>query len=211
MMDSNKEHTKQIAVIGIGRRMGALLIDMMIVIFFGILLAVFVGIIFFFLDILISNQSLPIDRLIYISMIILSILYYVIGWSRTGQTVGKAGVGIKVVGRDGNPPSLGKAFLRYIGYYISALIAALGFLWVGIDSKRQGWHDKLAGTYVVHVDSRFSETDNVQFVPGKKTSWVWYLLWVLMVISMPFGLVLISLAVGPYIGAVLVDFLSSMR
>ena len=93
-MDSKNKHTKQLAVVGIGPRMGALLIDMMIVIFFGILLAVFVGILFFFLNLLSPNQNLPIDRLIYISMIILSILYYVIGWSRTGQTVGKAGVGI---------------------------------------------------------------------------------------------------------------------
>jgi uncharacterized RDD family membrane protein YckC len=27
----------------------------------------------------------------------------------------------------------------------------LGIIWVGIDKKKQGWHDKLAGTVVVKV------------------------------------------------------------
>jgi uncharacterized RDD family membrane protein YckC len=25
----------------------------------------------------------------------------------------------------------------------------LGFIWVGFDKRKQGWHDKLAGTLVV--------------------------------------------------------------
>jgi uncharacterized RDD family membrane protein YckC len=25
----------------------------------------------------------------------------------------------------------------------------LGFIWIGLDARKQGWHDKLAGTVVV--------------------------------------------------------------
>jgi uncharacterized RDD family membrane protein YckC len=38
---------------------------------------------------------------------------------------------------------------RYVGYIISTIPLCLGFLWVGFDSKKQGWHDKIAGTVVV--------------------------------------------------------------
>jgi len=38
---------------------------------------------------------------------------------------------------------------RYFAYYISILPFMLGFVWVAIDSKKQGWHDKMAGTLVV--------------------------------------------------------------
>ena len=34
---------------------------------------------------------------------------------------------------------------------ISAMVILLGFVWILIDKKRQGWHDKIAGTYVVNV------------------------------------------------------------
>ncbi|HNR59128.1 MAG TPA: RDD family protein [Methanothrix sp.] len=27
----------------------------------------------------------------------------------------------------------------------------LGYIWVLFDKKRQGWHDKIAGTYVVNA------------------------------------------------------------
>jgi uncharacterized RDD family membrane protein YckC len=60
-------------------------------------------------------------------------------------------IGIKVVSTDGSPITIGKAVLRYIGYIVSSLIFCLGFLWVIWDADKQGWHDKIAGTYVVKV------------------------------------------------------------
>ena len=154
---------------------------------------------------------MPIDILIYVCGILVSILYYVVSWSRTGQTVGKGALGIKIVGADGEPPSAGKAVLRYIGYFISGLVAALGFLWVNIDRERQGWHDKIAGTHVVYTETQFAEADTVTFEPDKKSSWVWYVLWLIMIISMPLGLLVTLMAVGPYIGALLVNLLGGVR
>ena len=45
--------------------------------------------------------------------------------------------------------STGQAVIRYIGYYISSLPLFLGFLWIGWDRRKQGWHDKIAGTVVI--------------------------------------------------------------
>ena len=67
-----------------------------------------------------------------------------------GQTPGMTAMKIKLIGTDGTYPiGYGKGFLRWIGMIISAMVILLGFIWILIDKKRQGWHDKIAGTYVV--------------------------------------------------------------
>jgi uncharacterized RDD family membrane protein YckC len=83
-------------------------------------------------------------------------------WIKWGATPGKAAIGAKVVdARTGQRISVGQAVIRYLGYYPAMLVAFLGILWVGFDPRKQGWHDKLAGTVVVrsrnrHVPVRFS-------------------------------------------------------
>ncbi|MBW2651381.1 MAG: RDD family protein [Deltaproteobacteria bacterium] len=37
----------------------------------------------------------------------------------------------------------------WVGYIISKLPFFLGFIWVAFDGRKQGWHDKIAGTYVI--------------------------------------------------------------
>jgi uncharacterized RDD family membrane protein YckC len=75
---------------------------------------------------------------------------YVFLAARGGQTVGKRIVGIKVIRETGEPASAATVLLRHFaGYALSGAAAFLGFLWVIWDSKRQGWHDKIARTIVV--------------------------------------------------------------
>jgi len=75
--------------------------------------------------------------------------YFIFFWSTRGQTPGKMIMGIKIVPTDGGPVTVGKAILRLIGYAVSAIVVYLGFLWVLWDKDKQGWHDKIAKTYVV--------------------------------------------------------------
>ncbi|MBI1801349.1 MAG: RDD family protein [Chloroflexi bacterium] len=83
---------------------------------------------------------------------ILSIGYYLYFWTAwNGQTPGKRVMKIRIVPTDGSPMTLGKAILRYVGEAVSALACLLGYFWILIDKDRQGWHDKIAGTYVVNV------------------------------------------------------------
>ena len=46
-------------------------------------------------------------------------------------------------------PSTSQNIIRYLGYFISFLPLGLGFLWIAFDKRKQGWHDKLAGTVVI--------------------------------------------------------------
>lgn len=71
-------------------------------------------------------------------------------WVARGATPGKMAISAQVVdARTGAKLSLGQSVGRYLGYYVSTIPLGLGLLWVGIDPKKQGWHDKLAGTVVI--------------------------------------------------------------
>ena len=78
------------------------------------------------------------------------LLYYIFLWSLAGQTIGKAIMGLRIVRTDGSRLSGRRAFIRLLGYWISAILF-LGYLWVLVDPRRQGFHDKLAGTMVVYA------------------------------------------------------------
>ena len=84
-----------------------------------------------------------------ILIIVWSIGYIIVFWSVKGQTPGKMIMGIKIISTDGSSIGVGKAILRLIGYAISGIVFYLGFLWIIWDKDKQGWHDKIAGTYVV--------------------------------------------------------------
>ena len=71
-------------------------------------------------------------------------------WVKTGQTPGKMVIGAHVVDADtGQRLSVAKAIVRYLGYFVSMLALLLGYAWVGIDPRKQGWHDHMAGTMVI--------------------------------------------------------------
>lgn len=76
---------------------------------------------------------------------------YTIGfWVSGGATPGKMALGLRVVrSDDGGPLATGQAIGRFLGYFVSSFVFALGFIWVAFDPRKQGWHDKLASTVVV--------------------------------------------------------------
>lgn len=76
--------------------------------------------------------------------------YFVVFWALSGRTIGKQLLGVRVVTGDGNAPGLGRALLRLVGYGLSMVAVWAGFLWIIIDNERRGWHDHIAGTWVVY-------------------------------------------------------------
>jgi uncharacterized RDD family membrane protein YckC len=81
-----------------------------------------------------------------------TLFYYPFWWSRSGQSPGKKIMHIKVVRADnGQLISFGRGILRLFGYWVSAVVFYIGFLWILVDNRRQGWADKIAGTYVIEV------------------------------------------------------------
>jgi uncharacterized RDD family membrane protein YckC len=92
--------------------------------------------------------------------------YYVLFWTLAGQTPGKLLLGLRIVTIDGGQISFSQALRRFAGYLLSAIFLWLGFFWILIDNRRQGWHDKVAGTVVIYNwDARLGD-----FVAGKVQS-----------------------------------------
>jgi uncharacterized RDD family membrane protein YckC len=89
------------------------------------------------------------------------ILLWIYHWLFTGikgQTPGKMLLGIKVVDVNGDKPSLGTAALREIaGKTISMIILFIGFLAIGMNDRKQGWHDEVSHTFVVKVETKKTE------------------------------------------------------
>ena len=80
---------------------------------------------------------------------LVSVIYNIAFWLLSGQTPGKRVLGVRVMRTDGTRLKLGNALRRQVGYWISSIFC-LGFIWILFDNRRQGWHDKLAGTIVTY-------------------------------------------------------------
>jgi uncharacterized RDD family membrane protein YckC len=85
--------------------------------------------------------------------LLLQAIYFTYFWSAAGkgQTLGSRALNIRVVKTNGSYLDYGGAFLRFIGWVISGALFLLGFIWAAFDAHSQGWHDKIAGTYVIRA------------------------------------------------------------
>jgi uncharacterized RDD family membrane protein YckC len=85
-----------------------------------------------------------------VAMVVSVPVVYNIGcWMLAGQTIGKWIMGVRVVQTNGKHMTFWPSVRRQIGYLISAILF-LGYLWILFDNRRQGFHDKIAGTFVVY-------------------------------------------------------------
>ncbi len=81
---------------------------------------------------------------------ILPAVAIVLFWIYRQATPGKMVISARIVdARTGGKPGTGQLIGRYLGYYVSIIPLFLGLIWVAFDPRKQGWHDKLAGTVVV--------------------------------------------------------------
>ena len=74
----------------------------------------------------------------------------IIFWILKQATPGKMAISSKIVdATTGKAASPAQLIGRYFAYFISVLPLFLGFIWVGFDKRKQGWHDKLSNTVVI--------------------------------------------------------------
>ncbi len=77
-------------------------------------------------------------------------VYWVLTWSLLGASLGQKALGMRVVdAANGERIDIGKSVLRYIGFIVSVIPLAIGLIWAAFDPRKQGWHDKIANTFVV--------------------------------------------------------------
>ena len=131
--------------VGFWPRVGASLLDTLLImaVMYPLLVGVY-GWAYFASDKLIQG---PADVLISFVLPAVAIVWL---WLKRGSTPGKDAISAKIVdAKTGNPPTIRQSVIRYLGYYVSTIPLGLGLIWVAFDPRKQGWHDKMAGTVVV--------------------------------------------------------------
>jgi uncharacterized RDD family membrane protein YckC len=92
----------------------------------------------------------PLVDLLFFAFSLLEGLYFTVLWSRRGASLGQELLGVEVrTVADGQRISFVRGWLRIFGFFIDGIVLDLGFAWAAFDSRKQGWHDKIAGTVVV--------------------------------------------------------------
>jgi uncharacterized RDD family membrane protein YckC len=82
--------------------------------------------------------------------LVVPLVYFVVLWGWQGQTLGQKALGLRIVdAATGGRISYARALLRWVGVFIASIPFGLGLMWAGWDPRKQGWHDKIAGTFVV--------------------------------------------------------------
>ena len=135
---SSTQSATGVAYVGFLTRFAAATIDAIVVWLFYFVLSSF-------------SYLFPLYLRLSLVFLLAGLLYFWLFTGLKGQTLGKMLLGIKVVTIQGDKPGLTIAALREIlGKALSAIVLFLGFFWIALDVKKQGWHDKIANTFVVH-------------------------------------------------------------
>ncbi|AXC67850.1 RDD family protein [Salmonella enterica subsp. diarizonae serovar 59:z10:-] len=130
---------------GFWLRTGACLVDSL---FFSLLLLpvtiTFYGTGYFLSDSLFRG---PAD--VAINWIVPAVLTVIL-WRGFQATPGKMALRLRVLDAESGCSASTRQYIgRYLGYMVSTIPLGLGFFWIAFDRRKQGWHDKLAGTVVV--------------------------------------------------------------
>jgi uncharacterized RDD family membrane protein YckC len=89
--------------------------------------------------------------LLYLIAIVVSVVYWIYFWGSSGQTIGMRVLRLRVVDADnGAPIGYGRAAIRFLMSIINSLACYIGWIWVAFDARKQGWHDKVANSVVIH-------------------------------------------------------------
>ena len=141
--------------VGFWVRVGASLIDtvLVLVVLTPLLLAIYGRA--YFDNALSGVSSGSLDGLFnYVLPAVVVILFWLTKQATPGKMVFRARV---VDARSGETLGVAQSIGRYLGYFVAIIPFCLGLIWVGLDARKQGWHDKLAGTVVIRPKRRGTE------------------------------------------------------
>ena len=151
---------------GFVSRATAFVLDLVLISLVTFLATAVIGLIAEFFDLGLTQITLadqttltPLQALVTLAaglcQVFFGLIYFLFFWVLVGFTPGMGLLGLRLVRCDRQGVGLGWAIVRYIGYWISFIFLGLGFIWLLFDRRRQGWHDKLAGTCVIYFDKDF--------------------------------------------------------
>jgi uncharacterized RDD family membrane protein YckC len=138
-----KKKEKEFA--GFVSRFAAFVVDFLILILISTIVGVAFG-----LYVQATHVEWNIEVISSIAGMLLNTGYYVFMTYRYEATAGKMAFGLKVKSIQEEKLDIGTVIVReVVGKFISMMLFGLGYLWIIFNRRKQGFHDKLAGTVVV--------------------------------------------------------------
>lgn len=98
-----------------------------------------------------ASEAKDVTGPILACVLVLHAVYHALSHGLTGATLGKKLLGLRVVGRDGRRPGLGRATVRALVAGLSVALAGLGVLLALFTRSGRALHDFLARTWVVRA------------------------------------------------------------
>lgn len=148
---SGPEAPAHVTYVGFWKRVAASIADTVAV--FALILPLLIGI--YGTGYFRNTQGFVAGPMDFILQYVLPAVLVIVLWKRFGATPGKMLISARVVdAKTLGPISTRQAIVRYIGYFVSMIPFMLGFIWVAFDRRKQGWHDKIAGTVVIEVEEK---------------------------------------------------------
>jgi uncharacterized RDD family membrane protein YckC len=135
---------------GFGRRFAALIYDGFLI---AALLMVYTAVVLLFT----RRAVLPEDYGAWVYLYRAGLItviggYYVLNWTRSGQTLGMRAWRLRAVSDSGSRLSTRSAVLRFLCGFLAWPPAGLGVLWLYADPARLALHDRLSRTRVVRLE-----------------------------------------------------------
>lgn len=134
---------------GFGRRFAALLYDALLLV--G-LLVLFTGAVMLIARQAIVPQNVGAWAYLYRALLLaIWAGYFLLNWTRSGQTLGMRAWRLRAVTESGQPMPYKAALLRLPLSVLAWAPAALGVLWLYLDGEHAALQDRLSHTRVVHL------------------------------------------------------------
>jgi uncharacterized RDD family membrane protein YckC len=135
---------------GFGRRLAALLYDSVLL---AALLVMFTsGAVFLNHRVAVEPETAGAWTYLYRAGLIGVIAgYYLLNWTRSGQTLGMRAWRLRAVTASGQPLAWKTAALRLVFGVLAWAPAALGVLWLYADPEHLALHDRLSKTRIIHL------------------------------------------------------------
>ncbi|WP_084151598.1 RDD family protein [Thiomicrorhabdus sp. Milos-T2] len=150
---NSNQQTLAVSYGGFWKRLGAYIIDWLILAVISVLLMIMLGVYLAYLGKNPDNEAAMMGVSLIGNLVTLFIAwFYYAGMESSSKqaTYGKSLLGMKVTDLHGERISFLRASVRYFSKILSVLILFIGFIMIAFTSKKQGLHDMIASTLVVN-------------------------------------------------------------
>lgn len=130
---------------GLGRRLGAMLYDTLLILALFFLTG--------FIWVPISGDVVT-GLLFQLTLIVEIVAFFGYFWRKQGETLGMRAWKIRVIDEAGALPSWQRILLRLCIAPLSVAAFGIGYAWLYLGDNKQTWHDKVSGTFVVYLPDR---------------------------------------------------------